>query len=1110
MNKAQQMLATAGFPDTAAGRAAFHKQYPTPDSFFKVYGNIHGNILKPTGSEYAVEETLADTPETDEDTEMYKAGGGIHIKPSKRGTFTAAASKHGKSVQAFASQVLANKGNYSPAMVKKANFARNAAKWKHEDGGLVMYADGGKLPESILRSRLEAHMSPNEAQSYIDSYAQGGTVDVYQLMGMPTPPMYGGGSKVHPTLTLSTENNPNPNFKPSYSNNPFYNNPYSINSRTTLSGTYPLINNKLNLTGSYDAGNNNYTGGLEVNIGDILSGGGKGPSRKYDNPDIAHKGRSFLDTYGHLRAGVTNNKDGKVFPFVGGDFTVAHQMGRVKGPNGLRQPKGTIYASGELNNVENQTTAHDINQDNNYIRANLGGSYNFGKGLGVYGETGYDFLRKAPRVEVGLKKTFADGGHVTDYSPSSNFGAVQSMNNTYMHGFGYGGPIGKYDFGSTIKDIGAGAYGALEGTLDTVTMGATDSLTDAGYKGLQKLGNSTEAEIRQQDSIHGYGQTAGAITGAIVNPSSLGTAITEGTQGLGQGISKGSPNSKLAQDIGTYLPMAGQVAGMAVGAGAFGTPGGGAAGLAQTKSFNASDFGQFAEKAGKVGKGFNAMNSGDPMQMFNTFGSMGSMAMGGAVNAPNMMKYDDGGMTQGPTQINVEKGELLVNKDGKILTEYRAANMVPHPSDGSMDPRGTVPAQEGQFVITKRLAPNYKAAMTNNDSLYASAMRNNIAFDKQKKEAKQQAEQQAQQAEQEMLGEMMRAQLGGLVGQYGYGGGVMKYDGGSTVPTSNSGRYSRRIFDMNNMYMNANGADFRYGDNESLSDLSFFDQLFPGSFTDEGQTELPYTDWNSNKLVTNRPPASPASPNPYYEVIPTGGNANDGFDAGNATTPEQIARMDASSPQDWNAYARAQNNPSTYDYTSTSALGYNDPSIPPGIDPNYFNFQRMMPYAATAGLGLEALLSKPFNMNASDYQIKGRINPYEEEYRPDYRPYNAMMYSMNRNPNSDSLAGKVNLFNAAQQGYADQKYKVNQANLGRKMAAQQANLGLEGQNLATAMQIAQFNEQNKAARRNAIREQFGKNLPAVAYNERANRMSEQALSAAYPDYQFPWNKRRGV
>ena len=57
--------------------------------------------------------------------------GGIHIKESKKGTFTAAAKSHGMSVQGFASKVLANKENYSPAMVKKANFARNASKWNH-------------------------------------------------------------------------------------------------------------------------------------------------------------------------------------------------------------------------------------------------------------------------------------------------------------------------------------------------------------------------------------------------------------------------------------------------------------------------------------------------------------------------------------------------------------------------------------------------------------------------------------------------------------------------------------------------------------------------------------------------------------------------------------------------------------------------------------------------------------------------------------------------------------------------------------------------------------------------------------------------------------------
>lgn len=82
--------------------------------------------------------------------DVYKQGG-IYIKPSKRGTFTAAAKKHGKSVQGFASQVLANKDNYSSAMVKKANFARNAAKWKHADGGIVVGQTYDASPEMLQK-----------------------------------------------------------------------------------------------------------------------------------------------------------------------------------------------------------------------------------------------------------------------------------------------------------------------------------------------------------------------------------------------------------------------------------------------------------------------------------------------------------------------------------------------------------------------------------------------------------------------------------------------------------------------------------------------------------------------------------------------------------------------------------------------------------------------------------------------------------------------------------------------------------------------------------------------------------------------------------------------
>jgi len=64
-----------------------------------------------------------------------EAKSGIEIKPENEGKFTAWAKKRGMGVQEAARKVLANKSKYPPSVVKMANFARNAAKWKKQEGG---------------------------------------------------------------------------------------------------------------------------------------------------------------------------------------------------------------------------------------------------------------------------------------------------------------------------------------------------------------------------------------------------------------------------------------------------------------------------------------------------------------------------------------------------------------------------------------------------------------------------------------------------------------------------------------------------------------------------------------------------------------------------------------------------------------------------------------------------------------------------------------------------------------------------------------------------------------------------------------------------------------
>lgn len=65
--------------------------------------------------------------------------GGIMIKKENRGKFTESANRANMSVQEYARHILANKEDYSPTLIKRANFARNAAKWNAFGGDLNTY-----------------------------------------------------------------------------------------------------------------------------------------------------------------------------------------------------------------------------------------------------------------------------------------------------------------------------------------------------------------------------------------------------------------------------------------------------------------------------------------------------------------------------------------------------------------------------------------------------------------------------------------------------------------------------------------------------------------------------------------------------------------------------------------------------------------------------------------------------------------------------------------------------------------------------------------------------------------------------------------------------------
>ena len=96
--------------------------------------------------------------------EMAKSG--IEIKPENEGKFTAWAKARGMGVQEAAKKVMANKDRYPTRIVKMANFAKNAASWKKEEGGEqkefephFMY----KGDRKIRAKDMETHLRLKEA-----------------------------------------------------------------------------------------------------------------------------------------------------------------------------------------------------------------------------------------------------------------------------------------------------------------------------------------------------------------------------------------------------------------------------------------------------------------------------------------------------------------------------------------------------------------------------------------------------------------------------------------------------------------------------------------------------------------------------------------------------------------------------------------------------------------------------------------------------------------------------------------------------------------------------------------------------------------------------------
>lgn len=129
--------------------------------------------------DFQVDEVMQDNARNAMKYAYAAEGGPINIKNKNRGKFTESANRAGMGVQEYARHILANKDKYSSTLVKRANFARNAAGWKHALGGYI------KDRDDMYNNMLESQTHGGDFSNGVTFINNGGTHEQNPFEGVP-------------------------------------------------------------------------------------------------------------------------------------------------------------------------------------------------------------------------------------------------------------------------------------------------------------------------------------------------------------------------------------------------------------------------------------------------------------------------------------------------------------------------------------------------------------------------------------------------------------------------------------------------------------------------------------------------------------------------------------------------------------------------------------------------------------------------------------------------------------------------------------------------------------------------------------------------------------
>ena len=112
-----------------------------------------------------------------EEVETMDAKSGIEIKPENRGKFTKWAKARGMTVKQAYTKVLKNKDRYPASIVKMANFARNAAGWKKQEGGskddeevTILHSNANQYAQELNRLQKQKEQQKVLFRNMLDLY----------------------------------------------------------------------------------------------------------------------------------------------------------------------------------------------------------------------------------------------------------------------------------------------------------------------------------------------------------------------------------------------------------------------------------------------------------------------------------------------------------------------------------------------------------------------------------------------------------------------------------------------------------------------------------------------------------------------------------------------------------------------------------------------------------------------------------------------------------------------------------------------------------------------------------------------------------------------------